>query len=133
MIKIDRKIHVLDARDQAVGRLASRVAQILRGKNKPEYLPYLDMGDIVHISNIDKLKFTGKKMEQKVYHSYSGYHGGLKTVKIGTLSGEKILKLAVKQMLPKNSLRVNMLKRLIILTPGAAIKKNGSRAAANHK
>lgn len=114
MIKIERKIHHLDAASQAVGRLASRIALILRGKNKAEYLPYLDMGDIVEVANIDKIKFSGKKIEQKEYHYYSGYHGGLKTKKMSTMDNAQILKMAVKQMLPKNSQRVNMLKRLII-------------------
>ncbi|OGF24081.1 50S ribosomal protein L13 [Candidatus Falkowbacteria bacterium RIFCSPLOWO2_12_FULL_45_13] len=115
-MKIERKLNKIDARGQAIGRLASRVALILRGKNKVEYLPYLDIGDIVEVSNIDQLKFSGKKMEQKKYHSYSGYPGGLKTKKMKNLSAAQILKKAVKDMLPKNSHRVNMLKRLIIIS-----------------
>ena len=114
MIKIERKLHQIDAQGQSVGRLASRIALILRGKNKVEYLPHLDMGDMVQITNIDKLKFSGKKMEQKRYHSYSGYPGGLKTTKIENMPMPQILKKAVKEMLPKTKHRINMMKRLII-------------------
>ena len=118
MIKIERKLHKFDARGQSVGRLASQIALILRGKNKVEYLPHLDMGDIVLVANLDKLKYSGKKMEQKVYHNYSGYPGGLKTKKMKNLPAEEILKRAVREMLPKNKHRINMLKRLIFSTPG---------------
>ena len=114
MIKIERKLHKLDAQGQSVGRLASKIALILRGKNKVEYLPHLDMGDIVEVSNVDKFKFSGKKMEQKKYHSYSGYPGGLKTKKMEKMTGKEILKEAVRDMLPKTKHRVNMLRRLII-------------------
>jgi large subunit ribosomal protein L13 len=115
MIKIERKIHKLDAKDQSVGRLASQIALILRGKNKTEYLPYLDMGDIVQVFNLAKLKFSGKKLEQKKYFNYSGYPGGLKTRKIVNLTPEQILKQAVRDMLPPTKHRINLLKRLIIL------------------
>ena len=114
MHKIERKLHKLDATGKAVGRLATQIALILRGKNKVEYQPHIDMGDIVHVLNIDKLKFSGKKMEQKKYYSYSGYHGGLKTKKISELKPAEILKRAVRDMLPPPKHRVNMLKRLII-------------------
>jgi len=110
MFKIERKLQRLDATGQSVGRLASQIAVILRGKNKVEYQPYLDMGDLVLVTNLDKLKYSGKKMEQKVYHSYSGYPGGLKTKKIANLPAKEILMRAVKQMLPKNTHRVNMLR-----------------------
>ena len=118
MVKIERKLHRLDAQGQSVGRLASQIALILRGKNKVEYLPHLDMGDIVNVSNLDKLNYSGKKMEQKHYHSYSGYPGGLKTKKIEDMTPEQILKKAVREMLPKNRHRINLLKRLIITAPG---------------
>lgn len=114
MIKVERKTHKIDAKGQAVGRLASRIALILRGKNKVDYLPYLDMGDIVHVNNINQLVYSGKKLSQKKYYSYSGYPGGLKTKKMENLPAPEILKKAVKEMLPKNSHRVNLLKRLII-------------------
>lgn len=114
MIKIERKLHKIDAEGKAAGRLASQIALILRGKNKTEYLPHLDMGDIVQVTNISKLKFSGKKMQQKTYYNYSGYPGGLKRRKMAELSPDKILKKAVRDMLPPTKHRVNMLKRLII-------------------
>src|SRR3990167_3316014 len=114
MVKIKRKLHKIDAAGKAVGRLATQIALILRGKNKAEYLPHLDLGDLVQVANIDRLKFTGKKMEQKKYYSYSGYPGGLKTKKIADIKPADILKRAVRDMLPPTKHRVNMLKRLII-------------------
>jgi len=114
MIKIERKLHKIDAKDKSIGRLATQIALILRGKNKAEYLPHLDMGDIVQVVNIDKIKFTGKKIEQKKYYKYSGYPGGLKTKKIIDLKPADVLKRAVRDMLPPTKHRVNMLKRLII-------------------
>ncbi len=115
--KIERKLHKIDASGKAAGRLATQIAIILRGKNKPEFEPHLDLGDVVEVSNIDKLKFTGKKLEQKKYFRYSGYQGGLKETKMNDLAktnpGE-ILRRAVREMLPGNKLRKNMLKRLII-------------------
>lgn len=118
MIKIERKLIKLDAKDQSVGRLATQIALILRGKNKVEYLPYLDMGDIVQVSNLNKLKFSGKKMEQKEYYAYSGYQGGLKTKKIKNMSVAEILKQAVRDMLPPNKHRINLMKRIIISDGG---------------
>lgn len=114
MIKTQRKIHKIDATGLAAGRLASQIALILRGKNKVEYLPHLDMGDMVQVININSLKFSGKKIEQKKYYKYSGYPGGLKTKKIADLKPADILKRAVRDMLPPTKHRVNMLKRLII-------------------
>lgn len=117
MIKITRKLHKLDAADKAVGRLATQAALILRGKNKPEYEPHLDCGDIVEVSNIGKLKFTGKKLNQKKYYHYSGYPGGLKEKKLGDVFAKnpgEVLHRAVKQMLPAVKFRRNMMKRLII-------------------
>ena len=114
---VTRRLHKIDATNKIVGRLASQIAIILRGKNKPEFEPHLDLGDVVEVSNIDKLKFTGKKLEQKKYFRYSGYQGGLKETKMSDLAkinpGE-ILRRAVREMLPGNKLRKNMLKRLII-------------------
>lgn len=117
MSKINRKIHKIDATNQAIGRLASQIAIILRGKNKPEYQPNIDGGDIVEVSNIKKAKFTGKKLEQKKYEYYSGYPGGLKSVPMSKVFKEKpveVLKKAVWNMLPKNKLRKEMIKRLRI-------------------
>lgn len=117
MNKIDRKLHKIDATGKAVGRLASEIAIILRGKNKPEYQPNVDNGDIVEVSNIKKLKFTGKKLEQKKYYSYSGYPGGLKEKKLKELAESnpaEILERAVREMLAPTKLRKGMMKRLII-------------------
>lgn len=114
---INRELHKIDASNQTVGRIATKIALILRGKNKPEYQPNIDCGDIVEVSNIKKLKFTGKKLEQKQYHSYSGYPGGLKSVKMRDLAEKKpgeILFRAVREMLPPTRLRNNMMKRLVI-------------------
>ncbi|MFA6172005.1 MAG: 50S ribosomal protein L13 [Patescibacteria group bacterium] len=115
--KIERQLHKIDASGKTVGRLATQVALILRGKNRPEYTPNLDEGGIVEISNMAKAKFTGKKLDQKKYFRYSGYPGGLKTLKMRDLMQKNpgdVLKRAVKQMLPANRLRNGMMKRLKI-------------------
>ena len=115
--KIERKTQQIDATNQSVGRLASQIALILRGKNKINFTPQVDNGDFVVVSNIDKLKFTGKKLEQKKYYRHSGYPGGLKTTKLSELyktQPAEVLKKAVFKMLPKNRLRNNMIKRLTI-------------------
>jgi large subunit ribosomal protein L13 len=114
MKKADRKLHTINAQGRTVGRLASEIAILLRGKNKPEYEPYLDLGDIVEVNNVSKLRYTGKKLEQKEYYSYSGYPGGLKTKKMKDTEPAEILKRAVREMLPPTKLRKDMLKRLII-------------------
>lgn len=109
-----RQIFKLDASNQSIGRLATQIALILRGKNNVSYQPHLDLGGVILINNIAKIKYTGKKAGQKKYHSYSGYPGGLKTRKISDLKPADILTRAVRDMLPANKHRVNMLKRLII-------------------
>lgn len=117
MKNIERKLHQLDATDLTVGRLATKVSTLLRGKNKPEYQAHLDLGDIVEIKNVSKMKFTGKKLDQKQYHHYSGYLGGLKSKKMGDVFASNpgdVLYRAVREMLPDTKLRTNMLKRLII-------------------
>ncbi len=117
MKNIERKTHTLDADKQTVGRLATQVATLLRGKHKPEFVPHIDLGDIVYVKNINKLKFTGKKLEQKNYYRFTGYVGNLKTEKMSELfvkNPAEVLKRAVKQMLPNTKLRNDMLKRLII-------------------
>ena len=117
MKKVERKLHKFDATGKSVGRLASEIAIILRGKNKPEYEPYIDNGDIVEVNNIKEVKFTGKKFDQKKYYHYSGYQGGLKEKKVSkiyeTNPGEILIR-AVREMLPPTKLRNNMLKRLIV-------------------
>lgn len=117
MNKIERKIHKIDASEQAVGRLASSIAIILRGKNKAEFQAHLDEGDIVEVINIAKVSFSGKKMLQKKYFSYSGYQGGLKTKRMSEVFSKdpgEVLRRAVKQMLPPTKLRDAQMKRLII-------------------
>lgn len=117
MKNIERKLQKLDAAGQTVGRLASKIANILRGKTKPEFQPHLDLGDIVEVSNIAELRFTGKKLDQKQYHHYSGYLGGLKSKKMSDLVQNNpgdVLYRAVREMLPPTKLRTAQLKRLII-------------------
>ena len=117
MKNIERKLIKVDATGKSIGRMATSIALTLIGKMKPEYQPYLDLGDIVEVSNLDKAKFTGKKLGQKEYHHYSGYLGGLKSKKMGEVylknPGEVLIK-AVRDMLPPTKLRTDMLKRLII-------------------
>lgn len=117
MTKIERKIHKFDATDKTVGRLATEIALVLRGKNKPEFEPHIDGGGIAEVSNVDKFKFTGKKIDQKKYYKHSGYPGGLKETKMKDLAESnpgEILKRAVREMLPPVKFRKDMLKRLII-------------------
>ena len=113
--EIERKWFLIDAKGKRLGRLASQVASILRGKNKPIYTPHLDTGDHVVIINAKDMVVTGKKAEQKTYYRHSGYAGGLKSVKFETLfknNPEKVLTVAIKGMLPKNKLGRAMLKKL---------------------
>ncbi|UZE93164.1 MAG: 50S ribosomal protein L13 [Candidatus Nealsonbacteria bacterium] len=114
-LAMQRKTHTIDAEDKVLGRLASKVAILLRGKQKPDFVPYKDMGDIVIVKNVEKLKITGRKMEQKKYYRYSGYPGGLKEIPLKRLfktKPEEVLKKAVYGMLPKNKLRSKQIKRL---------------------
>jgi large subunit ribosomal protein L13 len=113
--EIDRKWYLIDAEGKVLGRLASEVASILRGKNKPIYTPHVDTGDFVIIINADKVKLTGKKLDQKEYRYHTGYPGGLKSVpyrRMMSKNPEKAIQLAVKGMLPKNSLGRQMFKKL---------------------
>lgn len=117
MAKIERKLHKIDVSGKAVGRVASEIAIILRGKNKPEFEPHMDCGDIVEVSGVKELSFTGKKLEQKKYYKYSGYPGGLKETKLKDLNKSRpaeVLKKAVREMLPPVKFRTDMLKRMII-------------------
>jgi large subunit ribosomal protein L13 len=117
MKNIERKVHKIDAEGQSVGRLASKIAIILRGKNKPEFEPHLDIGDIVEVVNITKVKFTGNKLDQKKYLRHSGYVGGLKEKKMKDVFESNpgdVLKRAVKEMLAPTRLRNDIMKRLII-------------------
>ena len=112
---VTRKWHVVDADGMVVGRLASRVASILRGKTKPVYTPHVDTGDYVIVLNAEKVRFTGNKLEQKKYYHHSGYPGGLKmkTAKdIMNKNPERIIMSAVRGMLPKNVLGKQQLRKL---------------------
>ena len=112
-----RKNHQIDATDKILGRLASEIAIILRGKNKVSFQPNIDGGDGVIGKNVSKLKITGRKLEQKKYFHHSNYPGGLKTKGLGELFSKdptEVLKRAVWNMLPKNKLRNKMIKRLKI-------------------
>ncbi|MDI6758047.1 MAG: 50S ribosomal protein L13 [Endomicrobiia bacterium] len=113
--EIEREWYLFDATDQVLGRLASRVATMLRGKHKPIYTPHLDTGDNVIIINADKVILTGRKAEQKLYHRHSGYPGGIKTISYSDLMAKKpirVITTAVKGMLPKNRLGKAMLAKL---------------------
>ena len=112
---VERKWYVVDAAGVPMGRLASRVASVLRGKNKPTYTPNVDTGDFVIIINTDKAVLTGKKLENKFYRYHTGYIGGLKEISYKKMMAEKsdlAVYEAVKGMLPKNSLGRAMLKKL---------------------
>ena len=112
---IARKWYVVDAEGQTLGRLASQVAAILRGKNKPEFTPFLDMGDYVIVVNAEKIHLTGKKLEDKIYSTHTGQPGGLREMSYKQLLATKpelAIKTAVKGMLPKNSLGRDMIKKL---------------------
>src|SRR3989338_1938568 len=116
MEKIERKIHILDAENKSLGRLAVEVAVLLRGKNKPNFVPYKDVGDTVVVKNIDKMKFTGNKLENKNYFHFTGYLGNMKQATLKeflTKKGPKeVLRTAVMGMLTKNKLRSRQIKRL---------------------
>ena len=112
---IERKWYVVDAEGKTLGRLASQVAAILRGKNKPTFTPFLDMGDYVIVINAEKIHLTGKKLNQKMYRTHTGQPGGLREVPYKQLlqtKPELAIKTAVKGMLPKNSLGRDMIKKL---------------------
>ena len=112
---IDRKWYVVDATDMTLGRLASEVAKVLRGKNKPIFTPHIDCGDNVIVINAEKIKVTGKKMDQKIYYNHSDYVGGMKETTLAEMMAkkpEKVIELAVKGMLPKGPLGRSMITKL---------------------
>ena len=114
---IERKWYVVDAEGQTLGRLASEVAKVLRGKNKPIFTPHIDTGDYVIIVNADKVKVTGKKLDQKVYYRHSDYVGGMKETTLKEMMAnkpEQVIELAVKGMLPKGPLGRQMYKKLFV-------------------
>ena len=113
--KVERKWYVVDAEGKNLGRLASEIAKVLRGKNKPIYTSFVDTGDYVIVINADKIAVTGKKLDQKKYYHHTGYIGGLKEITLKRLletKPEAVITHAVKGMLPKNTLGRNMIKKL---------------------
>lgn len=114
---IERKWYVVDATGHTLGRLASEIASILRGKNKPTYTPHIDTGDYVIVVNADKIQVTGKKLDQKVYYNHSDYVGGMKETTLREKMAKKpedVIYLAVKGMLPKGPLGRSMITKLHI-------------------
>jgi large subunit ribosomal protein L13 len=114
---IDRKWYLVDARGQILGRLATEIATILRGKRKPSFSPHMDNGDNVVVINAEQVEVTGRKRDQKMYHHHSGYPGGLRSRTFAELQAhrpERIIRLAVKGMLPHNRLGRQMMKKLRI-------------------
>ena len=113
--KVERKWYVVDATGYTLGRLASEVAKVLRGKNKPVFTPHIDTGDYVIVVNADKIKVTGKKLDQKIYYHHSDYVGGMKETTLREMLAkkpEKVVELAVKGMLPKGPLGREMFTKL---------------------
>ncbi|SMO79490.1 50S ribosomal protein L13 [Melghirimyces algeriensis] len=113
--QVERKWYVVDATDLPLGRLATEVATLLRGKHKPEYTPHVDTGDFVVVINASKVHLTGKKPAKKVYYRHSGYPGGIKSITAGELrekNPQRMIELAVRGMLPKNILGRKQLKKL---------------------
>ncbi|MCR4753889.1 MAG: 50S ribosomal protein L13 [Lachnospiraceae bacterium] len=114
---VDRKWYVVDAEGQTLGRLASEVAKVLRGKNKPIFTPHIDTGDYVIVINAEKVAVTGKKLDQKVYYHHSDYVGGMKDTTLRekiAKKPEEVIELAVKGMLPKGPLGRQMYKKLFV-------------------
>jgi len=112
---IERKWYVVDAEGKTLGRLSSEIAKVLRGKNKPEYTPHIDAGDYVVVVNAEKVKVTGKKLEQKIYYNHSEYVGGMRETTLAEMLAkkpERVIELAVKGMLPKGPLGRSMYSKL---------------------
>ncbi len=113
--KIERKWYLVGAQGLTLGRMASEVAKVLRGKNKPEFTPHVDTGDYVVIVNAEKVKVTGKKLKQKIYYNHSDYVGGMRETTLSDMmqkKPERVVELAVKGMLPKGPLGREMIKKL---------------------
>ena len=116
-LEVERKWYVVDAEGKTLGRLASEIAKILRGKSKPQYTPHVDVGDFVVVVNAEKIRVTGNKREDKLYHRHSGYPGGLRTRTLNDMlerKPEEVIRLAVKGMLPRNRLARQQLRKLKI-------------------
>ena len=119
--EVPRNWYVVDAKGQVLGRLATRIAMVLRGKNKPTFTPHIDTGDFVIVVNAEQVQLTGRKLDQKIYYRHTGYMGGLKQVSARQLLAKKpieVLRHAVRGMLPKNSLGRQLLKKLKIYAGG---------------
>ena len=113
--EIERTWYVVDAEGKTLGRLSTEIAKILRGKHKPIYTPHVDTGDYVIVINADKVRVTGKRLDQKIYYRHSGYMGGLKAIPLRRMletHPERVIELAVKGMLPKNRLGRQMYRKL---------------------
>ena len=114
---IERKWYVVDATGYTLGRLSSEIAKVLRGKNKPTYTPHIDTGDYVIVVNAEKIKVTGKKLDQKIYYNHSEYVGGMKETTLREMMDkkpERVIELAVKGMLPKGPLGRQMYRKLFV-------------------
>ena len=126
-LKVGAQWFVIDATDQVLGRLATRAARLLIGKDKASFTPYLDSGDHVVVINADKIKMTGNKVEQKFYYSHSGYPGGLKAVPAKRLREAKpewVVREAIVGMLPKNKLRARRAKKLRVYRDAAGLARH---------
>jgi large subunit ribosomal protein L13 len=129
-LKMGAQWFVIDAKDQVLGRLATKVARLLIGKDKPSFTPYLDSGDHVVVINADKIKMTGNKVEQKVYYSHSGYPGGLKEVpakRVRETRPEWVVREAIVGMLPKNKLRARRAKKLRVYRDAAGLARHAGQ------
>src|SRR6202035_4995308 len=129
-LKVGAQWFVVDAKDQVLGRLATKVARMLIGKDKPSFTPYLDSGDHVVVINANQIKMTGNKLEQKVYYSHSGYPGGLKEVpakRVRETKPEWMVREAVLGMLPKNKLRARRAKKLRVYRDAAGLARHAGQ------
>jgi large subunit ribosomal protein L13 len=129
-LKVGAQWFVVDATDQVLGRLASKVARMLIGKDKASFTPYLDSGDHVVVIHADKIKMTGSKLEQKIYYSHSGYPGGLKEVparRVRQSKPEWVVREAIVGMLPKNKLRARRAKKLRVYPDAAGLARHAGQ------
>ena len=129
-LKVGAQWFVVDAKDQVLGRLATKVARLLIGKDKPSFTPYLDSGDHVVVINADQIRMTGNKIEQKVYYSHSGYPGGLKEVpakRVRETKPEWMVREAVLGMLPKNKLRARRAKKLRVYRDAVGLARHAGQ------
>ena len=129
-LKAGAQWFVVDAKDQVLGRLATKVARLLIGKDKPTFTPYLDSGDHVVVINADQIKMTGNKVEQKFYYSHSGYPGGLKEVpakRVRQAKPEWLVREAIVGMLPKNKLRARRAKKLRVYRDAAGLARHAGQ------